>query len=110
LICIYTQACNHHISTYSACNDSVLKIFIRIREADRVAFVIRCGVQFREITSSQHGDANMKPRWYNVYVAGRIDISARVCVRYIRILRAHGPGRNTPAYRREMIFRLKLTK
>lgn len=42
--------------------------------------------------------------------AGRIDISARLCVHYMRVLRAHGPGRIASAYRREMIFRLKLTE
>jgi len=30
----------------------------------------------------------MKPRWYNVYVAGRIDISARVCTLHTHFTRA----------------------
>lgn len=83
---------------------------------NRVVFVTRSGVQFHEITSSQHGDAQIRNRDGIIYTeAGRIDISARVCVYvcvcscvyvayalYTRIL--------LPAYRRKMIFCPKLTE
>lgn len=82
---------------------------------NRVVFVIQSGVQFHEIISSQHGDAQIRNCDGIIYtVAGRIDISARVrvcvymyvCATYALCMRValH------PAYRCKMIFRPKLTE
>lgn len=51
---------------------------------NRVVFVTRSRVQFHEITSSQHGDAQIRNRDGIIYTeAGRIDISARECACYV---------------------------
>lgn len=86
-------ACEKYIRAYPRSKPS------RIRYTRR-------GVQFHEITSTQHGNANTKPRQYNI---PRIDISARMCAR----LHTGGSAilcRTAPAYRREMIFCPKLTE